>query len=141
MTALREAVRFVVVDEGEAMERGWLPREETWGRYRSVLFDTSTTPPTEVGSDGGEPEDQLLCRDWSWVPELCNRLAREADARIAEAVRAERERCARAVDAFVDEGERRVAMRRADGDWMAADDNSRAVEMLRSVAAAIREGA
>jgi len=63
------------------------------------------------------------------------------DERIAAAVAAERERCARAVDSFVAEGERRAAMRLADGDWMAANDNNRAVEMLRSVAAAIREGA
>lgn len=25
-----------------------------------------------VGSDGGEPEDQLLCRDWSWVVDALN---------------------------------------------------------------------
>ena len=65
--------RFIVVDEDEAMNLGWLPR--TKNRYRGVLFDTSTIPPTDVGRDGGEPEDQTLFCDWSWVVDLCNRLA------------------------------------------------------------------
>ena len=59
------------------MDLGWLPRQNTWDGYRGILFDTSTNPPTEVGSDGGEPEDQTLSRDWSWVVDLCNRLATE----------------------------------------------------------------
>ena len=32
-----------------------------------------------VGSDGGEPEDQLLVRDWSWVADEMNKLANELD--------------------------------------------------------------
>lgn len=31
------------------------------------LRDESKTPPVVIGSDGGEPEDQSLVRDWSWV--------------------------------------------------------------------------
>ena len=30
-----------------------------------------------VGQDGGEPEDQLLVRDWSWVCDELNRLSKE----------------------------------------------------------------
>lgn len=37
------------------------------------LIDTETG--RVVGSDGGEPEDQLLVRDWSWVVEELNALA------------------------------------------------------------------
>lgn len=38
-----------------------------------------------VGCDGGEPEDQMLVRDWAWVPERLNaeRAARlEAEAKL-----------------------------------------------------------
>lgn len=31
------------------------------------MRDESKTPPVVIGSDGGEPEDQSLVRDWSWV--------------------------------------------------------------------------
>lgn len=34
----------------------------------------------EVNRDGGEPEDQLLVRDWKWVPEEMNKLAARAEA-------------------------------------------------------------
>lgn len=35
------------------------------GSYR--LFVVDTVAKTVVGSDGGEPEDQTLVRDWAWV--------------------------------------------------------------------------
>lgn len=41
------------------------------------LIDTQTN--TIVGNDGGEPEDQLLLRDWRWVVVLLNELARELE--------------------------------------------------------------
>jgi hypothetical protein len=37
----------------------------------------------DLGSDGGEPEDQRLCRDWSWVQALAQR-ALDAEDRIVE---------------------------------------------------------
>lgn len=43
-----------------------------------ALIDTTTNEA--VGRDGGEPEDQLLIRDWKWVPELTNALAARAEA-------------------------------------------------------------
>ena len=78
--------RFVVVDEEAAIERGWLKDGQPSYGYRTILFDTSTDPPTEVGSDGGEPEDQTLGRDWRWVPELCNRLDAESSKITVEMV-------------------------------------------------------
>lgn len=33
----------------------------------------------EIGHDGGEPEDQLLVRDWDWVVPELNRVAAERD--------------------------------------------------------------
>ena len=38
-----------------------------------VLIDTKTGEV--IGYDGGEPEDQLLVRDWSWVPDILNKIA------------------------------------------------------------------
>ncbi|GAF86353.1 unnamed protein product [marine sediment metagenome] len=35
-----------------------------------VIVDTETGD--SVGEDGGEPEDQLLVRDWSWVAPALN---------------------------------------------------------------------
>ena len=54
-------MRFTVVNNQD------LKNEE----YRDdcfVLLDHGKA----VESDGGEPEDQLLVRDWSWVPEMLN---------------------------------------------------------------------
>jgi hypothetical protein len=39
----------------------------------------------ELGADGGEPEDQLLVRDWEWVPKELNALQAE-NARLREAL-------------------------------------------------------
>lgn len=44
----------------------WLGATETnygWSIYRFV----DGTPVEYIGSDGGEPEDQLLVRDLSWI--------------------------------------------------------------------------
>ena len=36
--------------------------------YRSGVFRMEDDKPVEMlGHDGGEPEDQTLWRDWSWV--------------------------------------------------------------------------
>lgn len=34
---------------------------------------------TIVGTDGGEPEDQTLTRDWSWVIDELNNAVKEAN--------------------------------------------------------------
>ena len=48
-------------------------QEEGAGGY--VLMDRETGQ--WVGWDGGEPEDQVLVRDWAWVPVLLNELEAE----------------------------------------------------------------
>ena len=60
------STRFQVIQYDD--EYGW----------HFVLIDTETGE--EVGTDGGEPEDQLLVRDWKWVPELLNKLDDELKA-------------------------------------------------------------
>lgn len=99
--------RFVVVSSEEAHARGWHGadcgtdlgfritgyRDEGW-----ELYDTSSNPPRLVGQDGGEPEDQLLVRNWAWVAEEMNRLAQEADRAVEAAVQQEREACANLVE-------------------------------------------
>lgn len=64
--------RFIVVNERVAREEigneavdAWGDRDDSWlliDRHRRCV----------VGADGGEPEDQLLVRDWSWVEEALN---------------------------------------------------------------------
>ena len=41
--------------------------------FGSAIIDTMTNE--FVACDGGEPEDQLLTRDWSWVVPLLNKIA------------------------------------------------------------------
>lgn len=41
-----------------------------------VVIDRSTG--TIIGSDGGEPEDQVLVRDWRWVVDALNAVVDEA---------------------------------------------------------------
>lgn len=60
------AQRFIVRyrDESKYSEACW------------ELFDT--VEQRVVGTDGGEPEDQLLVRDWSWVAVELNKLHDQA---------------------------------------------------------------
>lgn len=73
--------RYVVKDAETLTAAGygdWVG--DGWG-----LFDTLEN--RVVGADGGEPEDQLLLRDWKWVPEEMNKLAAQlaaANERIAK---------------------------------------------------------
>lgn len=48
--------------------------------YTQCVVDTRTTPWTVLGRDGGEPEDQTLGRDWSWVVPALNAAARTGGA-------------------------------------------------------------
>jgi hypothetical protein len=49
---------------------------DEWGWWL-VEFDAAGKAVRIVGSDGGEPEDQLLVRNWSWVAKEMNALAAE----------------------------------------------------------------
>ena len=53
----------------EALTNGWPNAQATgdddWG---AVVYRFEGGKPVEpIGWDGGEPEDQTLWRDWSWV--------------------------------------------------------------------------
>ena len=69
--------RFRVVSADEAYSRGWIEDE---GRFNSgwalLEFDDAGKFLRVVGQDGGEPEDQLLIRHWSWVVDELNELDR-----------------------------------------------------------------
>lgn len=65
--------RFEVVDNAIAEKllgvTGYL-REFGW----TLIEHNDDGTVREVGSDGGEPEDQLLTRDWDWVERELNRV-------------------------------------------------------------------
>mgnify|MGYP003391684241 FL=1 len=48
---------------------------DAFGEAMSVIIDTQNWTP--VGSDGGEPEDARLLRDWSWVEYMLNSVHEE----------------------------------------------------------------
>jgi len=63
--------RFRVLTRIEAAkELNWLEPYEEWGWV--VVEYPENGPPRFVGEDGGEPEDQLLIRDWRWVVPALN---------------------------------------------------------------------
>lgn len=66
------SLRFYI-DEQEDEDFGWVVRDRTTGEI--------------VGEDGGEPEDQLLVRDWQWVASALNAVEEERRALAAEVER------------------------------------------------------
>lgn len=70
--------RFRILTQEECLAIGLDEASEIYdGEYRNFLveFDVSGDPIRLVAVDGGEPEDQTLCRDLSWVVEELNALA------------------------------------------------------------------
>lgn len=72
--------RYLIMSAKEAKEAGIT--EPLYGDdWDSVIADgwnfsryvVDTFTKTVIGSDGGEPEDQTLSRDWCWVVEALNR--------------------------------------------------------------------
>ena len=56
------------------------PEEDQWQdyKYTNFLFRQLDGRPVEyIGCDGGEPEDQTLRRDWSWVVTALNKAHRD----------------------------------------------------------------
>ena len=49
-----------------------LKSERFWGRYSSYVVYEGADGLEVIGEDGGEPEDQTLGRDWSWVAPALN---------------------------------------------------------------------
>lgn len=65
--------RFVTISAREARERKCLGIDYGASEgedFGWVVVDTEVN--RVVGCDGGEPEDQLLVRDWEWVTILLN---------------------------------------------------------------------
>jgi hypothetical protein len=63
--------RFESLSISEATD---IEREECF--YDAVEFLVENLPDGSrlvLGSDGGEPEDNLLCRDWKWVVKSINK--------------------------------------------------------------------
>ena len=51
--------------------------EDYWEGWTSLWDFKDPLKPLFVARDGGEPEDQLFYRNWSWVPNLLNKLDEE----------------------------------------------------------------
>lgn len=68
--------RFEVISYSYAVEHRLLPLEPGANDYGWVLIEhvPGNMGSAVIGMDGGEPEDQLLIRDWKWVPEALNAL-------------------------------------------------------------------
>lgn len=63
--------RYVMVPIADVVERqlpGWAEFDYA-DHYGAAIYrcDDEGNPVTIIGWDGGEPEDQTLYRDWSWV--------------------------------------------------------------------------
>ncbi|HYD53025.1 MAG TPA: hypothetical protein VEA99_10370 [Gemmatimonadaceae bacterium] len=121
--------RMVYADEArargypDAPERGWW--RDPCCLYR---FDAEGRAVELIGTDGGEPEDQVLTRDWAWVAEALNREAERCHA----AARGAREQALREAEVVCRE---RVATHRKDEDEACRDRSW--VEAIRWNAAAV----
>lgn len=67
-------------DDARAAKMEQADDVDGWAIYR---FEPDKAP-SFIGCDGGEPEDQLLCRDWAWVAHALN--AEAARAQVATEV-------------------------------------------------------
>jgi hypothetical protein len=79
---------YRIIGSAEARERGYpdAPQAGWWGECWCIYrFDADGRAVERVGSDGGEPEDQVLVRDWAWVAEALNREAERCRAAARDA--------------------------------------------------------
>jgi hypothetical protein len=67
--------KFEVKDKDELVNSGFSEYDDSWYEYTFFLvaLDDQGKILEVLGQDGGEPEDQTLNRDWSWVPTLLNK--------------------------------------------------------------------
>jgi hypothetical protein len=65
--------RFSIMPEDEAIKLG-LVRKPNYSRQEHTLVVENLPDGSYkiIGKDGGEPEDQLLYRDWDWVVPALN---------------------------------------------------------------------
>lgn len=79
--------RFQVYNLSDALKEKILSKEdqefyEDWpdAHYTNILIENLPNYTVRiVGMDGGEPEDQTLNRNWDWIVEELNKLAKEID--------------------------------------------------------------
>jgi len=89
-----KALRFRIIrhdDVPHQLRDGCCPLQPTkhgcWRDCRYAIVEFNGEKPVRVvGSDGGEPEDQLLVRDWSWVWVEMNKLAAQIADRDAKLI-------------------------------------------------------
>jgi hypothetical protein len=74
---------FVVLSDDEALVRGGpgAPHPEEVRNFGWAIYeqDAQGRLVEFIGRDGGEPEDQLLVRDWAWVTGALNAERAEVD--------------------------------------------------------------
>jgi len=71
--------KFIIVWCDEAIKKKY-PYADQYKGYCNLCYETDGEKPIRlVGSDNGEPEDKTLGRDFSWVIDELNILARNND--------------------------------------------------------------
>lgn len=89
--------RFRLYYNDDAIKEGIATSDDLWrdGWGMSLWEFIPGKKPRLVGTDGGEPEDQTLSRDWSWVQRELNKLAgdlEKAEKALADTILIEGER-------------------------------------------------
>jgi len=79
---------FIVLNDEEAVKRGGPAAPTKVGDFGWTLYEQGASGKLirAIGSDGGEPEDQLLVRDWSWVVEALNEERDRYEAQVEDVV-------------------------------------------------------
>lgn len=66
--------KFYLVDFEAALALGLaLEKERPYLGYFSFVIEDTPSGPQVLATDGGEPEDQTLSRDWAWVVPALNK--------------------------------------------------------------------
>lgn len=71
---------YFVMSNSDAIAAGYIAADELDDAGYSVFRRRPDGAPELIGSDGGEPEDQILIRDWDWVVTALNAEAERAEA-------------------------------------------------------------
>ena len=87
---MTDVERFEAVSPKEAEARGAIIDAESTVNWNTCECVVENTPSGAVlvGHDGGEPEDQLLCRDWRWVVPALNEAYERGRAAILSELKA-----------------------------------------------------
>ena len=66
-------MRYFQMNLTEAVNKGYIQKDDYYDIdfMTGVFFEDNEGKVSLINTDGGEPEDQYLYRDWAWVvPEL-----------------------------------------------------------------------